>query len=172
MLVQELPEEERHQLRALLEAAGERWDRVEGFTLEELQQWFGAREDDLKAKLERTQRRLAVETELSELADLVTDKVGDIPMGKIEYFLHGAERERFQELMRELGEMSEVPLVTRNRQPWHDASEQELNRALNRKGGCTIDDVVKAVLARDSAYPAGSVREYVTYILETSAGLR
>jgi hypothetical protein len=41
-----------------------------------------------------------------------------------------------------------------------------------RRGTCSIESIADAVLARDPAYPAVSVREYTAYILETSAGMR
>ena len=68
--------------------------------------------------------------------------------------------------------MCTVPLVTRDRQPWHGAVEQEVCDWLDQGAGGTIDDVVKAVLARDSAYPHDLVRRYLVYILATGLGMR
>ena len=64
-----------------------------------------------------------------------------------------------------------MPLVTRDRQPWHSAVEEEICRGLGRPGGFTIDDVVNAVLSRDSDFPPDSVRRYTQFILEASAGM-
>jgi len=180
MLIRDLPEEAKRELRALLEADGERWELIEGLTPEEFDLWFKAREEDDAARLERINRRLAVETELRELERPVLNQYPDLPWRKVEYFLHGEARARFQQLRRELREMSDGPLVTRNRQPWHEAVEQEIEIHLRKggfsihphKGWFTIDQVVAAVLARDSVYPPEPVRQYSTYILETWAGLR
>jgi hypothetical protein len=79
----------------------------------------------------------------------------------------GTPEETMKWLMR-----CKVPLVTRDRRPWHGAVEEEVCRGLGRDGGCAIDAVVNAVLSRDWAFPADPVRRYAQYILETSAGVR
>ena len=66
--------------------------------------------------------------------------------------------------------MCTVPLVTLDRQPWHGTVEQEVCDWLDQGAGGTIDDVVKAVLARDSAYPHDLVRRNLVYILATASG--
>ena len=172
MLIRDLPTEEREGFRALIEQAGQSWEVIQGLTIQEAHDWMQTLAGDSSASLERKRRRLAVEKELNALAHPISERYPDLPMGKVEYFLHGEQRARFQELMRELQEISKVPLVTRDRQPWHRAVEEVICCGLHQDGGCTVEDVVDAVLGRDPAYPAAPVRRYVEYLLETSAGMR
>jgi hypothetical protein len=170
MLIRDLPEEARRELHAAVEAHGERWELIEGLTVEEFEDWMGARADDAKARAERNRRFLLILAELWELEDKAVQIAGNVESWKLEYFLHGEDRVRWQQLRREAEEMCTVPLVTRNRQPWHGAVEQELIRGLERKKGCATDQVVAAVvaavLARDSSYPAEPARRYAEYFLE------
>jgi hypothetical protein len=172
MLIHDLPEEGKRQLRTLIEAAGVNWEQIEGLTLDELQALIKPCMEDAEACADRNRRRLAIEEELNELAHPISAQYPGMKMWQVEYFLHGEDRARFQQLMRELDEMSRVPLAIRNRQPWYRAVEEELHRGPHRIGRCSVESVVQAVLKRDSTYPAGPLRQYVTYILETSAGMR
>jgi hypothetical protein len=69
-------------------------------------------------------RRLAVEQEIDKLTRSVSKKYPDLPLSKAEYFLHGKARKRFQDLLRELKEMSCVHLVTQDRQRDHSQGPQ------------------------------------------------
>jgi hypothetical protein len=170
MRINELPDGVKQKLREVL-AGDLPWENIQNLTLEELDLWVKAKLEDLEQALERKRRRRAVEAEIGDLARSVSEKYPDLPLWKVEYFLHGEVRKRFQELMREIDEMSRVPLVTRNRQPWHQAVEEEIDFQLSR-GPTDIDSIADAVVKRDRAYPPERVREYTAYILETSAGLR
>jgi hypothetical protein len=172
MLIRDLPTEQREQFRAWVERAGQPWEVIQGLTMYEAHDWMQTCVEDSSARLERMLHRLAVQEELFALADPVNERYPDLPMEKVEYFLHGKQRARFQELMRELAEISKVQLITRDRQPWHGAAEEAICCGLEQGGGCTVEDVVDAVLARDPAYPGEQVRRYVEYILETAAGMR
>jgi hypothetical protein len=74
--------------------------------------------------IEQRRRRLAVEQEIDKLTRSVSKKYPDLPLSKAEYFLHGKARKRFQDLLRELKEMSCVHLVTRDRQRDHAQGPQ------------------------------------------------
>jgi hypothetical protein len=62
---------------------------------------------------------------------------------------------------------AEAPLHTSDPQPWESAVKQELYRWAEKGAVGTIDDVVDAVLVRDSAYPRYLVRRYLFYLLVT-----
>jgi len=168
MLIKELPDDVKQEIRAQLPDHIS-FESIENLPLNELPRWMAALQEDLERRIERKRRRLAVEQEINDLALSVSEKYSDIPPWKVEYFLHGEVRKRFQALLRELDEMSQVPLVTYGRQPWHRAVEDEINLQLNR-GATDVDSVAAAVVQRDSTYQAELVREYARYILETSAG--
>jgi hypothetical protein len=146
------------------------WETIPNLTAEELTLFCDARPEDLERKLERIRRRAAVELEVMDLARSVTEKYPELLLRKVEYFLHGEVRTRFEQLRHDLGEMSSVLLVTRDRQPWHQAVEREIYTEMKR--GTDIGSVVTAVMRRDSTYPRDRVRAYAEYILETAAGLR
>jgi len=169
MLIKELPDDVKQEIRARLPDHIS-FESIENLPLNELPRWMAALREDLERRIERKRRRLAVEQEINDLALSVSEKYSDIPLWKVEYFLHGEVRKRFQALLRELDEMSQVPLVTYGRQPWHRAVEDEINLQLKR-GATDVDSVAAAVVQRDSTYPAEQVRAYARYILETSAGL-
>jgi hypothetical protein len=131
MLIKELPDDVKQEIRARLPDHIS-FESIENLPLNELPRWMAALREDLERRIERKRRRLAVEQEINDLALSVSEKYSDIPLWKVEYFLHGEVRKRFQALMRELDEMSQVPLVTYGRQPWHRAVEDEINLQLNR----------------------------------------
>jgi hypothetical protein len=168
MLVRDLPDDAKQELRKMYAQDTAFLERLWQLTLEEASLWIKTRLEDSKQTIERKQRRLAMEGEINDLARSVSEQYPDLPLYKVEYFLHGEARKRFQTLMRELNKMSRVPLVRYGRQPWHTAVEEEIQR----RHDTTIDSVVEATLARDPAYPAGRVRAYATYILETALGER
>ncbi|MGA7235932.1 MAG: hypothetical protein WBY44_09640 [Bryobacteraceae bacterium] len=89
--------------------------------MEELALWLETWREDYQANIDRPRRRISVEQELAELERPVRERYPDLPIDKIEYFLHGRHRARYQVLVRELTEICTVPLVTRDRQPWHGA---------------------------------------------------
>ena len=117
----DLPEATKQGIRALTIVAGEPWDIPEDLPVEELALWLETWRDDYQAKINRQRRRISVEQELAGFARPVRERYPDLPMDKVEYFLHGKDRARYQVLVRELTEMCTVPLVTRDRQPWHGA---------------------------------------------------
>jgi hypothetical protein len=163
MLIKELPDGVRRELRARL-PDDVPLESVANLTISQLPLWFQARCEDLDRKIGHQLRHLACLRELDE----ITQPCADLPLSKVEYFLRGAARTRFQTLMRELDELSEVPLVTYHRKKWHSAVESEIARS----GSTNVDGVVAAVLAQDPAYPAERVRAYAEYILETAAAER
>jgi hypothetical protein len=70
--------------------------------------------EDHHTPVEQRRRRLAVAQEIDDLVQSVSGKYPDLPVWKVEYFLHGEARKRFQALIREpreLKEMSCVPLA-------------------------------------------------------------
>jgi hypothetical protein len=170
MLIRDLPEDEKQKLREVL-AGDPPWELIQDLTLEEASLWIEAQLEDRQQAIERRRRRMAVEEELDDLLRSVGEKY-PIQLWKVEYLLHGEARKRFQTLIHELKEMSQVPLVKRDRQLWHQAVEKEIYLQLRRRGATDIASVVAAVLKRNPDYPSDRVREYTAYILETSAGIR
>ena len=94
MFVRDLPPEKKKKLRTLVEPTGERWEVIENLSINEAADWMKAREEDCLAQLERKRRRLALGQELNDLARSVSEQYPDLPMGKVEYFLHGEVRAR------------------------------------------------------------------------------
>jgi hypothetical protein len=80
-------------------------------------------------------------------------------------FLHGPDQARAYAIHRELMEILSVPLVTRDRQRWHEAVENEILYQLPR-GSTTVNKIVAAVLSRNPAYPLDPVYRYAEYVLE------
>jgi hypothetical protein len=89
----------------------------------------------------------------------------DLETEKLIGFLRGPDQARAYAIDQELREIACVPLVTRDRQKWHEAVENEILSQLPR-GSTSVNKIVAAVLSRDPAYPPGPVRRYVEYILE------
>jgi hypothetical protein len=95
----------------------------------------------------------------------LVDKVGDLPLAKLSWFLRGARRQRYEELMRELNELSRPVLATYGREPWHQAVENAVPRnplcytdmAAMREH---LDQVVAFVMRLDPTWPRGRVRRY------------
>jgi hypothetical protein len=170
MRITELPEDVKQELREAL-VGHMPWESIQNLTVEELSVWVTAKLEDHEQAMERRRHRLAVEDEIDDLGRSVWEKYPDLSVYKVEYFLRGEVRQRFQALLCELTEMSCPPLVTRNRQPWHGAVEEEIVFQVEH-GSMDIDRIVNAVLGRDPSYPPDRVREYTRYILETATGVR
>ena len=171
MYVKDLSPQDRERLRTLTEQAGEQWENIQNLTVNELADWMHAREEDARARTARIERQLVLKQELADLAKPISDQFPALPLWKVEYFLHGDARSRFQAILRELAEVADVPLVTHDRQAWHGAVEAEISMQLRRRS-CSVESIVGGVLDRDPEYPPARVRAYATYILETSAGMR
>jgi hypothetical protein len=167
MLIRDLPDQELG--RRLVEGACLSWPLIENMEVEEAIFHFLARLEDLLAQSKRMQRRGAVERELADLIRPICDQYPGILVGQVEGVLHGGERERYQALIRELKEMSQVTLATRNRQPWHGAVEEEI---YSRREPFRISDIVEAVLKREPSYPRTGVESYVRHIVGSYWGLR
>jgi hypothetical protein len=166
MLIRDLPDEVQQQqkLREVFADDPATLEKIRNLTLDEAVLFIQADMEDRDQRMARKQRRWAVEDEIDDLARSVREKYPDIKLRQVEYFLQDEVSKRFQALMRELHEMSHVPLVARDRQPSHQAVEEEITFQL-KQGGTYIDSVVAAVLKRNPAYPPERVREYATYIL-------
>ena len=122
-LIRDLPEDEREELRTSLEAAGCSWQEVEGLTRREFAVWINAEADLSKAQLDHSSRTLSVMQQLHRMARPIWKK-HDMPMWKVEYFLHGEARTRFQALLRELKEIEAI-----------DRLEAEADQVIQTRGG-------------------------------------
>ena len=107
-------------------------------------------------RLARRQRRCELEQEINKLVEPLVDKVGDLPLAKLSWFLRGAQRQRYEELMREFNEQSRPVLAAYGREPWHQAVENAVPRnplcytelAVMRGH---VDQVVALVMLQNSA---------------------
>jgi hypothetical protein len=103
--------------------------------------------------------------EFDSLINPIRAKYPDLKTEELIWFLHGPDQARAYAVDRELLEMAKVRLVTRDRQKWHEAVENEILDQLPH-GSTSVNKIVDAVLSRDPAYPPVPVRRYVEYLLE------
>jgi hypothetical protein len=102
--------------------------------------------------------------------------VGDLPLERLSWFLKGADRQRYEELMRELKELSRPVFVTYGREPWHQAVENAVPSgplgytSLEKMQG-HLDKIVASVMRQDASWPEDRVRRYAQYLIETASGI-
>ena len=114
MKVYELPQLDQDRLRELMP---EEWDVISGLDLSELDLYIQAKLEDADRRLAGQKRRRQVLQEINKLVEPLVDKVGDLPLEKLSWFLRAGERQRYEELMRELKELSRpvfTSMVARN----------------------------------------------------------
>ena len=114
MKVYELPQLDQDRLRELMP---EEWDVISGLDLSELDLYIQAKLEDADRRLAGQKRRRQVLQEINKLVEPLVDKVGNLPLGKLSWFLRAGERQRYEELMRELKELSRpvfTSMVARN----------------------------------------------------------
>jgi hypothetical protein len=173
MKVHELPQPEQDHIRALLP---DEWDILAELEVEEAALYTKARLEDAERRLVRRQRRINVWQEIRALVAPPGRQVGDLPPARLSWFLRGADRQRYEELVRELKELSRPVLVTYGREPWHQAVENAIpsrtlvytDLAMMRRH---LDQIVTSVMRQDPSWPQDRVRRYVQYLLETVSGI-
>ncbi|HYI92019.1 MAG TPA: hypothetical protein VEX68_00605 [Bryobacteraceae bacterium] len=170
MKVKDLPQADLNKLRSFMPTDTE-WDVISDLEVHELPAWIGAILEDLDARIARKRRLKELYLEAERLMDAISSKNPELTPRTIVPLLREPDQRRFWQIIQELDQITKVSLVTRDRQPWHGAVEEEILSRLH-PGGTNVDEVVATVLRRNPTYPPGPVRRYAAYLLETSAGLR
>jgi hypothetical protein len=173
MKVRDLPAEERNRIHEFFPDLG----GLDDLELEEFVLLAHANLEDSDRRLARRQRRADILLEIENLVSPVIALVGDLPLLKLSWFLHGAKRRRHDELQRELAELSQPVLVTHGRQAWHQAVEDAvgpLERRVYTSHAAMVldlDRIATRVLGQNPAWPADRVGRYALYIIETLSGI-
>ena len=120
--------------------------------------------EDRDARIKRRRQCCALILELNRLIDPVEERYPDLKLEEKIDRLSGPDRAQARVIYRELCEM-QGPAVSRDRQKWHEAVENEIMDQLPR-GSTNVKKIVAAVLSRDPTFPRASVQRYVEYLLQ------
>jgi hypothetical protein len=165
MKIRDLPCDTLKELLAVCAEHDLKCDDIVNFDIEQLELYIRAAVEDRDARYERRRKWCALMDESDSLINPIRARCPDLKFEELFRFLQGPDRVRADAIERELDEMARVPLVTRDRQKWHEAVENEILDQL--PGGSTdVEKIATAVLSRDPAYPPGPVQQYVEHILK------
>jgi hypothetical protein len=165
MKIRDLSPEQLKELLAVCAEAELKCESILDFEIEELPLYIQAAVEDRDARIERRRKFCALMDEFDRLIDPIRAQYPDLEDEKLIWFMHGKDQIHAYAISRELHEMVGSPLVTRDRQEWHAAVEEEVLEQLPR-GSTSVNQIVAAVLSRDPTYPPEPVRRYVEYLLE------